>query len=93
MMALQGRCERFAHAHQPPFNPCAIMGGFDAAIGQLGNPLHLFIERLAMVSMAPSMRAMMATLPAALPLIWSNASSRKLSKVGTMAITRSVSPS
>ena len=36
--------ERFAHLQQPPFNPRAIMAGFDAAIGQLGNPLHLFVE-------------------------------------------------
>jgi hypothetical protein len=36
--------ERLAHLPQPPFDPRTFMRGFDGAIGQLGNPLHLFIE-------------------------------------------------
>lgn len=38
--------ERFAHKLQPLFDPCAIMAGLEGAFGQLGNPLHLFVERL-----------------------------------------------
>ncbi|MGB7933833.1 MAG: hypothetical protein WCH04_16730 [Gammaproteobacteria bacterium] len=38
------RYERFAHVHQPPFNPCAIMGGFGVATPTIGT---LRMPRLA----------------------------------------------
>jgi hypothetical protein len=38
--------ERFAQGRESHFDMCAIMRGFDGALGQFGNPLHLFTKRL-----------------------------------------------